>query len=107
MMYVVWAYNIHSSHTLSPDKILMHDFNKQFVVSLNAMRLPDLDEERSEKSFSFGEFMKSYNGDAEPVSSRIAPLLRNSERRAQRFSTATTRGRLTSIERKVMDWLTS
>lgn len=72
------------------------------------MRLPDLDKERSEKSLSFGDFMKSYNEDLPSQFPRASLVLLKEFRKAH--LTLFKDGNSWSLDqhrKKVMDWLTS
>ncbi len=72
------------------------------------MRLPDLDRERSEKSLSFGEFMKSYNEDLPSQFPRASlPLLREFRKTHTTLFNGNDSWSLDQHRKKVMDWLTS
>lgn len=72
------------------------------------MRLPDLDKERSERSLSFGDFIKSYNEGLPSQFPRASLALLREFRKAH--STLFKDGNLWSLDqhrKKVMDWLTT
>ena len=72
------------------------------------MRLPDLDKERSERSLSFGDFLKSYNEDLPSQFPRASLPLLKEFRKAH--STLFKDGNSWSLDqhrKKVMDWITS
>ncbi len=72
------------------------------------MRLPDLDKERSEKSLSFSDFMKSYNENL-PLQFPRASLALLREFRKAHSTLFKDNGSwsLDQHRKKVMDWLTS
>ena len=72
------------------------------------MRLPDLDRERSEKSLSFGEFMKSYNEDLPSQFPRASlSLLKEFRKVHATLFSGNDSWSLDQHRKKVMDWLTS
>ena len=72
------------------------------------MRLPDLDKERSEKSLSFSDFMKSYN-EGLPLQFPRASLALLREFRKEHLTLFKDGGEwsLDQHRKKVMDWITS
>ncbi len=73
------------------------------------MRLPDLDRERSEKSLSFGDFLKSYN-EGLPLEFPRASLALLREFRKGHIALFKNDDNLWSLDqhrKKVMDWLTT
>ncbi|MBI4065896.1 hypothetical protein HY412_01755 [Candidatus Kaiserbacteria bacterium] len=72
------------------------------------MRTPDIDRERSEKSLSFGDFMKSYNEDLPSQFPRASLALLKEFRKAHTtlFKDSGSWS-LDQHRKKVMDWLTS
>ncbi|MDO8593502.1 MAG: hypothetical protein Q7R59_01225 [bacterium] len=72
------------------------------------MRLPDLDRERSEKSLSFGDFMKSYNEGLPLQFPRVSlALLREFRKLHATLFKDSGSWSLDQHRKKVMDWLTS
>ena len=72
------------------------------------MRLPDLDRERSEKSLSFGDFMKSYNEGLPLQFPRVSlALLREFRKAHATLFKDSGSWSLDQHRKKVMDWLTS
>jgi hypothetical protein len=72
------------------------------------MKLPDLDRARSEKSLSFGEFLKAYNEKlptAFPPATQ--PLLKEFRKAHASLFKADNTWSLDQHRKKVMDWLTS
>jgi len=70
------------------------------------MRLPDLDRERSEKSISFSDFLKSYNENLPTEFPRASLALLREFKKAN--ATLFKNGDLWSLDqhrKKVMDWL--
>ena len=72
------------------------------------MRSPDLDRERSERSLSFGDFLKSYN-EGLPVQFPRASLslLREFRKAHAPLFKSSESWSLDQHRKKVMDWLTS
>jgi len=78
------------------------------VVLSRVMRLPDLDKERSERSLSFGDFMKSYNDGLPLQFPRVSlPLLREFRKVHATLFKNNNSWSLDQHRKKVMDWLTS
>jgi len=73
------------------------------------MRLPDLDRERSEKSLSFGDFLKSYNEGLPLEFPRASLALLREFRKAHTtlFKSDDNLWSLDQHRKKVMDWLTT
>lgn len=72
------------------------------------MRLPDLDKERSERSLSFGDFMKSYNDGLPLQFPRVSlSLLREFRKGHDTLFKDDNLWSLDQHRKKVMDWLTS
>jgi len=72
------------------------------------MKLPDLDKARSEKSLTFGEFLKCYNDELpSQFPSATAPLLKEFRREHQSLFADGKAWSLDQHRKKVMDWLTS
>lgn len=78
------------------------------MVLWSAMRLPDLDKERSEKRLSFSDFMRSYNEDLPLNFPRVSLALLKEFRKAHTalFKDANSWS-LDQHRKKVMDWLVS
>jgi hypothetical protein len=72
------------------------------------MKLPDLDRARSEKSLSFGEFLKAYN---EKLPAEFPPastqLLKEFKKHHAGLFKDDNAWSLDQHRKKVMDWLTS
>lgn len=78
------------------------------MVSLAVMRLPDLDKERSEKSLTFSDFMKSYNEGLPLQFPRASlALLREFRKAHAALFKDNNSWSLDQHRKKVMDWLTS
>lgn len=72
------------------------------------MRLPDLDKERSERSLSFSDFMKSYNEGLPLQFPRVSlALLREFRKLHTALFKDSNSWSLDQHRKKVMDWLTS
>lgn len=72
------------------------------------MKLPDVDRLRSEKSLSFGDFLKSYNEDLPLQFPRASlPLLREFRKAHAPLFKGDNAWSLDQHRKKVMDWLTS
>lgn len=72
------------------------------------MKAPDLDKIRSEKSLSFGEFMKSYNDDLPSQFPRATlALLREFKKFHSSLFKSDGLWSLDQHRKKVMDWITS
>lgn len=72
------------------------------------MRLPDLDRERSERSLSFSDFLKSYNEGLPLEFPRAsAALLREFRKANETLFKNDDQWSLNQHRKKVMDWLTS
>lgn len=72
------------------------------------MKLPDLDRARSEKSLSFGEFLKAYNEKLPVQFPRASlPLLKEFRKAHASLFKADNAWSLDQHRKKVMDWLTS
>lgn len=71
------------------------------------MRIPDLDRLRSEKSLSFGDFMKSYNEDLPSQFPRASLALLREFRKANTTLFKSGSWSLDQHRKKVMDWITS
>jgi len=72
------------------------------------MKLPDLDRARSEKSLSFGEFLKAYNEKLPTDFPQAStPLLKEFKKMHASLFKDTNAWSLDQHRKKVMDWLTS
>ena len=72
------------------------------------MKLPDLDRLRSEKSLSFGDFLKSYNADLPADFPRASlALLREFKKSHTSLFKGENVWSLDQHRKKVMDWLTT
>ena len=72
------------------------------------MKLPDLDRARSEKSLSFGDFLRSYNEDLpSQFPHATLALLREFRKAHATLFKSDGSWSLDQHRKKVMDWLTS
>ncbi|MDO8566814.1 MAG: hypothetical protein Q7R58_01530 [bacterium] len=72
------------------------------------MRLPDLDRERSERSLSFSDFMKSYNEGLPLQFPRVSVALLHEFKKVHATLFKDDRSwSLDQHRKKVMDWLTA
>jgi hypothetical protein len=72
------------------------------------MRLPDLDRERSEKSLSLQDFLKSYNEDLPPQFPRASlPLLKEFKKEHATLFKHNNSWSLDQHRKVVMNWLPS
>lgn len=78
------------------------------MVLLEAMKLPDVDKERSERPLSFSDFMKLYNEDLPLHFPRVSlALLREFRKMHATLFKGSNLWSLDQHRKKVMDWLTS
>lgn len=78
------------------------------MVLSKPMRLPDVDRERSEKSLSFSDFLKSYNENLPMEFPRASlALLREFRKMHASLFKSDNLWSLDQHRKKVMDWLTS
>jgi len=70
------------------------------------MKLPDVDRIRSEKSLSFGDFVKLYNQDLPATFPPVSPALLREFKKTHASLFKSEAWSLDQHRKKVMDWLT-